>query len=77
MMTGVPIATITRQGFAESVKLLDGLQDHSLHQIITDQDFFNGQWDFLNQPIQTARTGQAYRNDGTKTIAQAVVEYLN
>jgi hypothetical protein len=77
MMTGVPIATITRQGFAESAKLLDGLQDHSPHQIITDQDFFNGEWDFLNQPIQTARTGQAYSNDGTETIAQAVVEYLS
>jgi hypothetical protein len=77
MMANVPIATIARQGFAESAKLLDGLQDHSPHQIITDQDFFDGQWDFLNQPIQAARTGQAYRNDGTETIAQAVVDYLN
>ncbi len=77
MMANVPIATIQRQGFAESAKLLDGLQDHSPHQIITDQDFFHGQWDFMNQPIQTARTGQAYRNDGTETIAQAVVQYLS
>ncbi len=77
MMANVPVASITRQGFAESAVILRGLQDYSPHQIITDLDFFQGQWDFLNQPLQPALTGQSFRADGTEVIAQAVVKYLS
>jgi hypothetical protein len=77
MMADLPVATIARQGFAESAVILKGLQDHSQHQMITDEDFFTGNWDFLNQPLQQPRTGQSLPKNGTETIAQAVVKYLS
>ncbi len=76
MMANMPVATISRQGFAESAIILKGLQDHGHHQFITDEDFFTGSWEFLTQPLQPPLTGHGLRTDGTETIARAVVEYL-
>ncbi len=77
MMANIPVATIARQGFAESALIMKGLQDHSSHQFITDADFFTGSWEFLTQPRQPPHAGHSFRNDGTETIAQAVIEYLH
>jgi hypothetical protein len=77
MMANLPVATISRQGFAESAVIQKGLQDHGTHQFITDEDFFTGSWEFLQQPLQSPRLGNGFRTDGTETIARAVVEYLS
>jgi hypothetical protein len=76
MIAQVPVATIPRTGFAESAIIMNGLQDHSHHQVIDADDFFTGSWDFLQQPLQPPRTGHGLAIDGTETIAQAVVQYL-
>jgi hypothetical protein len=76
MLADVPVATIPRQGFAESAVIQGGLQDHSWHKIIDPADFFTGGWDFLGQALAPPRQGTSLAKDGTETIAQAVVEFL-
>jgi hypothetical protein len=75
MLADLPVATIPRSGFAESAVIQAGLQDHSWHQIIESADFFGGNWDFLNQPMQPPRVGSLPK-DGTEVVAQAIVDYL-
>jgi hypothetical protein len=75
MLADLPVATIPRTGFAESAVIQAGLQDHSWHRMIDPIDFFEGDWDFLHQPLQPPRRGELSK-DGTEVIAQAVVDYL-
>ena len=72
----LPVVTITRQDFAESPILLDGLQDYATHRILEPEEFFNSNWDFLNQPLNPPRTGKTMSKDGNEAITQAVVEHL-
>ena len=72
----VPIVTIPRDDFAEGPVLVEGLQDHSWHQILTAEAFFGGGWEFLAQPLQPPRTPQRLAKDGNQQIAAAIVDYL-
>jgi hypothetical protein len=72
----VPIITIPREGFAETPVLLEGLQDYAHHRIITTAEFFEGNWNFLRDPMNPPRQSAKLAKDGNHTIAQAVVEYL-
>ncbi len=72
---GTPIVSITRDDFAEAAVLLDGIQDYVPSQILTPTEFFDGDWDFLQQPLQPARS-QPVITDGNQDIAQAVINYL-
>ncbi|MFZ4665924.1 MAG: glycosyl transferase, partial [Prochlorotrichaceae cyanobacterium] len=77
---GVPIITLTREDFPESLLLLEGIQNHAAHRIISPLDFFQGSWDFLHQPfIQPLRSPSvpALRHDGNETIAQTVADFLS
>jgi hypothetical protein len=76
MIADLPVATIPRSGFAESAIIQAGLQDYSDHQIIESVDFFDGQWDFLHQPVQQPRSGNSLPKDGTNQIAKAIVNFL-
>ncbi|WP_346289589.1 glycosyl transferase [Sphaerothrix gracilis] len=73
---GLPVATLTRQGFAESALLVEGIQDFAFHQIIAAADFFSGNWAFLQQPPQPPRQPESVDVNGNGAIAQAVVNYL-
>ncbi|MFZ4640034.1 MAG: glycosyl transferase [Nodosilinea sp.] len=72
----LPIVTITREDFAEGPILVSSMQDHNWHQVLSPEEFFQGRWDFLNQPLQPPRTDQAVAKNGNETIAKAMVEYL-
>jgi hypothetical protein len=76
MIADLPVATISRSGFAESAIIQAGLQDYSHHQIIEPADFFTGSWNFLRQPVLPPRSGQGLPKDGTEQIAQAIVDFL-
>ena len=73
----LPIVSLTREGFAESSFLLEGIQNHSAHQIITPEEFFQGNWDFLHQSPKPPLMGSSLAKDGTETIAKAVVNFFN
>lgn len=72
----VPIVSITREDFAESRLLIEGIQNHADHQILTPAEFFQGNWEFLHQPMQPPRHSQPLAKDGTEAISHAVVSYF-
>lgn len=73
----IPLISMTREGFAEAAILLAGIQDHNPHQILTPEQFFQGDWQFLQELPQPPRTSTPLAKDGNTTIARAVVEYLH
>ncbi|WP_199249367.1 glycosyl transferase [[Phormidium] sp. ETS-05] len=72
----VPIVSLTREGFAESPLLLEGIRNFARHQIITQEEFFQGGWEFLDQEMSPPQTTATLPKDGTEVIAQAVVDYF-
>jgi len=74
---GLPIVSLTRSGFAESPLLLAGLQDYAEHQLLEPATFFQGDWDFLHQPLNPPRQSTRLPADGTEYIARTAVEFLH
>ncbi|CBN54137.1 MULTISPECIES: hypothetical protein [Kamptonema] len=72
----IPIVSLTREGFAESPVLLEGIQNYAHHQIISNSDFFESNWEFLRQSLQPPRLSDKLDKYGTETIAQSVVNYF-
>jgi hypothetical protein len=72
----LPIITIPRDDFAEADLLLTGIKNYHHHQIITPQDLFNSNWDFLHESPQPPRQTQPIPKNGNQTIAQTVIDYL-
>ncbi|MEC4817557.1 MAG: glycosyl transferase [Scytonema sp. PMC 1069.18] len=72
----LPIVSVTRDDFAEAALLLKGMTNYSQHQIINPSEFFQGTWDFLNQPPQQPKQSHPIAKDGNETVAHAVMEYL-
>jgi hypothetical protein len=73
---GTPIVSLTREGFVESFILLDGIRDYAYHQILTPEEFSQGDWEFLRHPLQPPRLSQTVAKDGTEAIARMVVSYF-
>ncbi len=72
----IPIVTVTREGFAESPILLEGIRDYAEHQIWSIAEFFNGDWNALRQPMNPPLRSEKLAKNGNLTIAQSVVDYL-
>ncbi len=73
---GVPLISLQRTDFAEAPYLLEGIQDYAYHQIISPEAFFQGNWDFLRQPMTPPRKTESIAKDGNDAIAQAVLDYF-
>lgn len=73
---GIPIFSLPREDFAEAAVLLEGLQNYADHRILNPEDFFTGNWDFLEQPPLPAKLGRSLPTNGNQAIAQSVVEFL-
>ena len=72
----IPIVSLTREDFAESALLLEGIQNYAYHQIIDSEEFFGSSWEFLPQPLQPPRQTQPLDKRGSHAIAQAIVNYF-
>jgi hypothetical protein len=72
-----PIVSLTREGFAEAPVLLNSIQDYSQHQIISTDEFFKGNWDFLQQPLFAPRKTERLPKDGATAIAQEISSYFS
>jgi hypothetical protein len=72
----LPIVSITRDTFAEAAVLLDAAQDYVPTRILPPVEFFEGNWDFLQQPFQPPRRLDAPRSDGNQEIAAAVLNFF-
>lgn len=71
-----PIVTLTREGFAESKFLIEGLKNHGHHQIISPSDFFEGNWDFLLSNPNSPLSNIPIQKNGSEVIAKAIVDYF-
>lgn len=71
-----PIVSLTRSGFAEALVLLNSIQDYSQHQIVSPDEFFTGNWDFLHQPLLAPRKKERLSKDGATAIAQEISAYF-
>ncbi len=73
----LPIVSLTRQDFAEASVLLEAIQDYSQHQIISTDEFFKGDWSFLNQDMLPPRKTERLAKDGATQIAQEISNYFS
>ena len=73
---GTTVVSLTRDGFAEAPLLLNGIREYSPHQIVPQEDFFAGRWDFLRDDPVPPRQPNAIRKGGSETIAEAVVDFF-
>jgi len=72
----IPIVSLNRTDFAEAPVLLKALQDYLPHQIISNQDFFEIEWQFLTQELAPPRTNITLDKDGAEAIAKEVVSFF-
>jgi predicted glycosyltransferase len=73
----VPIVSLTRSGFAEAEIILNGMQDYGYHQVISPDQFFNSNWDFLNDLLEPPRVNSKLKTDGNQAIASSIVDYFS
>lgn len=73
---GVPVVSLRRDDFAEAEFLLAGIQDYAQHQILSPDEFYQGTWAFLEQPLQPPRRSQSLDVKGNQTIAQAIADFF-
>ncbi|NER80251.1 MAG: glycosyl transferase [Leptolyngbya sp. SIO1D8] len=73
----IPVATITREEFAESAILVSDLQDHSYHQVLSPDELFEGDWAFLKAEPNPPRTKHLLDKKGNEQIAEEIVHFLN
>jgi hypothetical protein len=73
----VPLVSLTRAGFSESEIILNGMQDYGYHQVISPDQFFTTDWNFLSQPLQPPRLSTKLATDGNQVIANAIVDYFS
>ncbi|WP_017293806.1 hypothetical protein [Geminocystis herdmanii] len=76
MRLDIPVISLTREGFAEAEILLQGLANHSYHQIVNYQEFFDSNWDFLKQELLPPQSNQQIEKNGTEIIAQEIVNFF-
>lgn len=72
----LPIVSLTRQDFAESPLLLEGIQNYAYHQIITPEQFFQSEWSFLREQPQPPQQTSSLAKNGTEVIARSIVDYF-
>lgn len=76
LRVGTPISSLTRRDFAESALLIQGIQDYSYHQVLTDEEFFEKGWEFLHQAPQPTKRSQEIDKNGNEAIAQDILDYF-
>jgi hypothetical protein len=77
LRVGVPIVSLRREQFAESPLLLRGIENYAYHQILSPDEFFEGEWKFLHESPQPPRSDNSVATDGTEKIASAIVDYFS
>lgn len=77
LRVGIPMCCITRQGFAESDLLIDGLKRFGTHRIVPQAVFFEQSWDFLLDPFEEPSAPETLDPHGNQTIAQALMEFTS
>ena len=79
LRVGVPIVCLTREGFLEAETLIAGVKNYAKHLIISPQEFYKGDWSFLNTPFQAPSLAGVHslNMDGEVKITQLISEYFH
>ncbi|AFY74298.1 hypothetical protein Syn7502_02295 [Synechococcus sp. PCC 7502] len=75
--TGVPFICITREGFLEAQTLIAGVQDYFEHLVISPDDFYQTNWEFLRDPLIPPLKAPNLDIHGEVAIAQAVKAFFS
>ncbi|WP_416676328.1 glycosyl transferase [Egbenema bharatensis] len=73
----VPVVTIPRDDFAEGPVLTEGIRKYNRHRVLTPTEFFEGDWNFLQEPPYPPEQPEPLPKDGNEVVARAIVEYLH
>ena len=76
MRQDLAIATLPRDGFAETPLLLKGLREYSHHQILDPMKFSKGNWDFIRETPDAPTGDHPIDKTGVMAIATEIVNYL-
>ena len=70
---------LTREGFLEAETLIASVKKYADHLIISPQEFYEGDWSFLNDVFQTPDLEDTKQLDmhGEATINQAILDYFS
>ncbi|MCU0541494.1 MAG: glycosyl transferase [Oscillatoriaceae cyanobacterium Prado104] len=71
----LPVISLMREGFAEAAVLLAGMQNYAEHQIVTEAEFFEGDWEFLRKPLHPPRLSDKLDKCGTESIARSILDF--
>jgi len=74
---GINIVCLTRSGFAEGAYLIEGVRNHMHHHIISPEEFYQGDWHFLDLPFTPPRSPEPIDLSGEKTIGAKIVDYCS
>ena len=79
LRVGIPVVCLTREGFLEAETLIAGVKNYAEHLIISPQEFYEGDWSFLNETFQTPDLTDMKQLDmhGEATINQAILDYFS
>jgi hypothetical protein len=72
-----PIISLTREDFAEARVLLDAIQNYTEHYIVSYEEFFTGNWDFLTKTLLPPRLNNPLAKDGAETIVREISDYFS
>ena len=72
----IGIITIRRTGFAEAPILEDALRKYFRHRIIETEDFFQGDWSFITQPLHAPTSSDAPGRNGNGEIVNRLRDFL-
>ncbi|MDX1976142.1 MAG: glycosyl transferase [Pseudanabaenaceae cyanobacterium bins.68] len=73
----LPTICLTRPDFREAEYLLDGLRQYNHHLIISPQEFYESDWQFMHQNLQPPTAAQVPANQAEQAIARHLINYLN
>jgi len=73
----VGVMTIQREGFSETPLLMAGLKEQLPHRILSDADFFRGDWAFLQEPLAAAESAVKLSHGGNAEVAGAIAAYFD
>lgn len=72
----IGIICLTRSGFAEGAYLIEGVQNYMNHHIISPEEFYQGDWQFLSLPFSLPKLTDRLDCQGEWTIANKIASFL-
>ena len=73
----IPVVTVTRDDFAEGPVLVESLRHYSFHQILSPEEFAEGDWQFLLKDLTPPQNPRSLSKTGNQEIATEIISFLS